>query len=189
MVILVRVVALKVAFRRFREEIRAALRQPTMKRTDGPSGACVEIRLFNFHISRGIPDAVGQQINSEPRSKNQNKQPEESRLIRRVYSIRRSASRSNPNGLTPTGQMTYNASSYPCLSSACAKASEKQLSCRSGPVERSLWAKCISGGHLGPLEGCPVAGLTSFWCKSFATGQEDKPHLSNNLFLATCRLR
>lgn len=49
--------------------------------------------------------------------------------------------------------------------------------------EVHVWPPLAAAGRM------PVAGLTSFCCKSFATRQEDKPHLRNNLFLATCRMR
>lgn len=124
MVILVRVVILSMILREPRADAESSGPYSVKtQRTGGPSRKrsvrVVEIRLAKLHVSREYRIPPEQAINSEDRSKEQSKQQLESRPIRKLFPIGNSASRSNPQGLVPTGRMTYFSSSYPCPSSSC----------------------------------------------------------------------
>lgn len=108
----------------------------------------VEIQSSDLHVSREYRISQRRVSRTRTQAKNKLKQPQESRLIRSLFPIWNSASRSNPQGLIPAGRMTYSYSSYPCLTSscpACVKVAEKKSCrvCRSLPVERSSRAKCM----------------------------------------------
>ena len=165
------------------------------RRTGGPSGNCYGrgsrnpiVEIARLTARTGSPQrretTLGTDRGQKQKNRTQQAAAGEPTHPQPVSDREVSIKKQNPQGLIPTGRMTYISSSYPCPSPTLAEAAEKATAdhfLSNDPGGRSA---CLTA-----IGRVVVAGLTSFWCKSFATRREDKPHLCNNLFLANCRLR
>lgn len=143
------------------EETQDRTRLVNTRRTDGPSGNCVvvviQIRCPKRHVSREYRISQGQGKESTARKK---QKPEQAVAREPAHpqsvSDRELSIKKQPTGPHPSRPNDVLLEQLPLSElelSFLREGRREKLSCRSLPVERSWWAKCMSRGHLRLLEG------------------------------------